>query len=106
MPLYMRIPKLRGFTSKRTPATNIYTGQLQELGKAKVDTAVLAEAGLIEHPYLRVKLVAKGDLSKKVEVKLQAASAGAVAELQKSGGTFEKVDQLKRPASTKKSKKD
>jgi large subunit ribosomal protein L15 len=103
MPLYMRIPKLRGFTSKRTPATTIYTGQLEKLGKATVDTAVLAENGLIEHPYLRVKLVVKGDLTKKVTVKLQGASEPAVAVVQKAGGSFEKVDQVKRPiTSTKK----
>lgn len=97
MPLYMRIPKLRGFTSKRTPATNIYTGQLQELGKATVDTVVLAEAGLIEHPHLKVKVVVNGDLTKKMTVKLQGASAPAIAAIQAAGGTFEQVDQVKRP---------
>ncbi len=50
MPLYMRIPKLRGFTSKRTPATNIYSSQLEKLGKANVDTLVLFDAGLISSP--------------------------------------------------------
>lgn len=97
MPLYMRIPKLRGFTSKRTPATNIYTGQLQELGKAKIDTAVLTELGLIESPFVKVKLVVKGELKKKVEVKLQGASLAAVAVVQTAGGTFAKVAQVKRP---------
>lgn len=105
MPLYMRIPKLRGFTSKRTPATNIYTGQLDSIGKATIDTATLAEAGLIEHPHVRVKLISKGDVTKKLTVKLQSASTSAVAQLQKAGGTFEKTDQLKRPASTKKTRK-
>lgn len=100
MPLYLRIPKLRGFTSKRTPATAIYTGQLQELGKATVDTAVLAEAGLIASPYEKVKLVVKGDLKKKVTVKLQAASGTAKAAVEAAGGTFEKVEQVKRPSTT------
>lgn len=102
MPLYMRIPKLRGFTSKRTPASTIYTGQLETLGKVSVDTKVLAEAGLIEHPHVRVKLVTNGDITKKIVVKLQGASASAVIQLQKAGGSFEKVDQLKRPAKAKK----
>ncbi len=100
VPLYMRIPKLRGFTSKRTPATNIYTGQLQELGKATVDTVVLAEAGLIEHSHLNVKLVVKGELKKKVAVKLQGASAQAIAAVEAAGGTFHKVEQVKRPSTT------
>ena len=97
MPLYMRIPKLRGFTSHRLKATVIYTGDLQKLGKTTVDTAVLAEAGLIEHPHLKVKLVVKGELSKKMTVKLQYASAPAVALIQAAGGTFEQVEQVKRP---------
>lgn len=97
MPLYMRIPKLRGFTSHRPKATVIYTGNLQKLGKTTVDTAVLAEAGLIEHPHLKVKLVVKGELSKKMTVKLQYASAPAIALIQAAGGTFEQVEQVKRP---------
>ena len=102
MPLYMRIPKLRGFTSHRPKTANVYTGQLDKLGKTSVDTAVLAEAGLIENPHVRVKLIQKGEVKKKVNVKLQFASASAVVALQSAGGSFEKVPQLKRPASTKK----
>jgi large subunit ribosomal protein L15 len=107
MPLYMRIPKLRGFTSHRPKTVCIYTGQLQKLGKSTVDTAALAEAGLIESPHVRVKLVVKGELSKKMTVKLQGASQPAVAVLQKAGGEFIKTEQLKRPKTSqgKKSKK-
>jgi large subunit ribosomal protein L15 len=97
MPLYMRIPKLRGFKSHRPKCANIYTGQLEKLGKATVDNAALMEAGLIESPYVRVKLVVKGELTKKVTVKLQAASEPAIAVLQKAGGSFEKTPQVKRP---------
>lgn len=105
MPLYMRIPKLRGFTSKRPKTHTIYTGQLDELKKATVDTVVLADAGLIENPYVRVKLVAKGEVTKKVTVKLFAASAPAVKMLIKAGGSFDKTKQLKRPESTKKAER-
>ena len=98
MPLYMRIPKLRGFRSLRTPATNVNTGQLETLNKPVVDTKVLAEAGLIENPYLKVKLIAKGDLNKKVAVKLQAGSASAIQAVEKAGGSFEVINQVKRPA--------
>lgn len=104
MPLYMRIPKLRGFTSKRTKATCIYTSQLEKLGKNTIDTTVLAAAGLIEHPYVRVKLVSNGDITKKMTVKLQGASVSAIAQLQKAGGSFEETPQQKRPAKAKKEK--
>ena len=105
MPLYMRLPKLRGFTSKRIPASNIYTGQLDALDKVNIDTSVLAEAGLISSPYVRVKLVSKGEVKKKLNVKLQAASKSAVEALKTAGGTFEIAEQVKRPATRTAKKK-
>jgi large subunit ribosomal protein L15 len=105
MPLYMRLPKLRGFTSKRAPTINVYTADLETLGKATVDTAVLAEAGLIENPHVKVKLIAKGELTKKVTVKLQGASKSAISAVEAAGGKFEKVEQVKRPASIKKTER-
>ena len=98
MPLYMRIPKLRGFRSPRSPAVNVYTGQLDDVGKSTIDTQVLADAGLIENPYVRVKLVDKGKITKKVAVKLQLASQGAVEAVEAAGGSFVAVEQVKRPA--------
>lgn len=101
MPLYMRIPKLRGFKSHRPKVANVYTGDIQKLGKATVDNSALYEVGLVESPFIRVKLISKGDLTKKVTVKLQNASASAIAALQSAGGTFEKVEQVKRPKTKK-----
>lgn len=101
MPLYMRIPKLRGFTSHRPKTSNVYTGDLEKLGKSSVDTAVLFEAGLIESPHVRVKLISKGELKKKMTVKLQFASESAAEAVRSAGGTFEKVDQVKRPKTKK-----
>ena len=97
MPLYMRIPKLRGFKSHRQPASVVYTGQLEKLGKAKIDSRVLADAGLVENPYVNVKLITNGMLKKKMNVSLQSASQSAIAMIQSAGGSFEKVEQLKRP---------
>lgn len=100
-PLMRRLPKLPGFTSHRAPVEVVYTGQLDALS-AKVDTTVLAEAGLISSAFVRVKLVIKGDVTEKHDVKLQGASESAVAALQKAGGSFEKVALLARPATRKK----
>ena len=97
-PLMQRMPKLRGFTSKRVPAETVYTGQLSELGAAKVDNASLAAAGLITSPYVRVKVITKGEtLSKKIAVSLQLASESAVAAIEKAGGSFTKTPQVMRP---------
>lgn len=100
-PLYMRIPKLRGFTSHRPKTSNVYTGQLENLKKSSVDTDVLAGAGLIENPHVKVKLVVKGELKKKLTVKLQGASQGAIKQIEKAGGSFEIVEQKKRPKAKK-----
>lgn len=101
-PLAQRLPKLQGFRSHKPKAENVYTGQLDALSVATIDTFALAEAGLISNPYVRVKLISKGDLTKKVTVTLQAASESAIAAIEKAGGSFEKVAATARPASTKK----
>lgn len=95
LPLMQRLPKLPGFRSIRVPMENVYTGQLDAI-KGVVDNFTLADAGLTSSPYVRVKLVVKGEVTKKVEVKLQAASATAIAAVQKAGGTFEVTPQVKR----------
>ncbi len=96
-PLMIQLPKLPGFKSKRTPAENVYTGQLNAF-KGTVDNTVLADAGLISSGYTRVKLVVKGDdLKAKLTVKLQAASASAVAAIEAAGGSFAKTERAGRP---------
>ena len=95
-PIYARLPKLAGFRSIRVKAENIYTGQLDEFAGKTVDNFTLANAGLVSNPYVRVKLVVKGDVTKKVTVKLQGASESAIAAVQKAGGSFEKTPQVAR----------
>ena len=95
LPVMQRLPKLPGFRSIRVPAETVYTGQLDDI-KGTVDNVSLAEAGITSSPYVRVKLVVKGEVTKKVSVKLQAASETAIAAVTKAGGTFEKTAQVKR----------
>jgi large subunit ribosomal protein L15 len=96
-PLMQRLPKLRGFRSFRVKAGNVYTEQLNNLGP-KVDNTVLAAAGLVSSEYVRVKLLYRGDVTKKVDVQLQAASLNAMEAVQKSGGSFTAVSRPMRPA--------
>ena len=105
-PLMQQLPKLPGFRSLRTKSENVYTGQLDNLKAKTVDAQVLADAGLISSPYVSVKLIVKGDVTKPVAVKLPMASESAVAALQEAGGSFEKTARLSRPVtSTKKAEK-
>ncbi len=94
-PLMKRIPKLPGFRSIRVPAENVYTGQLDAIG-GTVDNFSLFNAGVTSSPYVRVKLIVKGEVTKKVTVKLQLASQTAIAAVQKAGGTFTVIEQVKR----------
>jgi large subunit ribosomal protein L15 len=98
MPLSMRLPKLRGFKSKRPVVEVIYTGQLNSIKKAKIDSTVLAEAGLISNPHVFVKLLLKGEITVKIDVTLTGASASAIKELEKAGGSFKQVGRLPRQA--------
>jgi large subunit ribosomal protein L15 len=95
-PLYMRLPKLPGFKSHRPKVENVYTGQLDAFAGKTADNFSLVDAGIVSSPHVKVKLVVKGDVTKKVTVKLQGASETAIAAVQKAGGTFDKVDQVKR----------
>ena len=101
-PLYLRLPKLPGFTSHRPKTENVYTGQLDEFAGKTVDNFTLSNSGLVSSPYVKVKLISKGKVSKKVAVKLQGASDNAIAEVQKAGGSFEAVKQVKRQPKEKK----
>ena len=95
LPLMQRLPKLPGFRSIRVPAENVYTGQLDAF-KGTVDNVSLAEAGITSSPYVRVKLVVKGEVTKKVDVKIQLASVAAIAAVEKAGGTFTETPQVMR----------
>ncbi|MDB5161311.1 MAG: ribosomal protein [Candidatus Saccharibacteria bacterium] len=97
-PLYMQLPKLRGFKSKKAVIEAVYTGQLDAVKKAVIDNFALADAGLISSPYVKAKLISKGELKGKKTVKIQAASAGAIELVEKLGGAVELVEQVARPA--------
>src|SRR3982751_4214644 len=68
-PLMKKLPKLPGFKSHRPKIENVYTGQLDQLSGQTVDAQVLATAGLISSPYVKLKLIVKGDVTKKVTIK-------------------------------------
>lgn len=103
-PLMQQLPKLPGFRSYKTPAENVFTDQLELLKTTVVDSSILAEAGLVSNPYVRIKLLKRGNLTKKMEVNLSAASAGAINDVQSAGGQFNKTDRLARSAKATKPK--
>lgn len=90
-PLAQAVPKKRGFKSLKMPAQIVYLDHLNAFAGKMVDNAVLFEEGYISTPFHSVKVISRGELSVKVDLKVQAASKSAIEAIQKAGGTFEKV---------------
>lgn len=90
MPLYRRLPK-RGFTNRNTKeivAINVSALERFEDG-ATVDVNTLIEAGVIKKPRDGVKILGNGELTKKLNVKVDAYSASAKEKIEAVGGTAE-----------------
>lgn len=90
MPLYRRIPK-RGFTnrnSKEIVAINVSALERFDNG-ATVDVDALIEAGVIKNPRDGVKILGNGELTKKLNVKVDAYSASAKEKIEALGGKAE-----------------
>jgi large subunit ribosomal protein L15 len=104
-PLMQKLPKLPGFRSHKVKAEVVYLSQLDQFNGKTVDAMALFDAGLTKSAYSRIKLLSKGNLKKKVTVKLPEASLSAIAAIESVGGSFEKTDRMSRPESKKKSDK-
>lgn len=92
MPLYRRIPK-RGFNNRNTKeiiAINVSVLNRFDDG-AVVTVASLMEIGIINNPKDGVKILGNGELTKKLDVKVNAFSASAVEKIQALGGNAEVV---------------
>ena len=96
MPLYRRIPK-RGFlppNQKIWQVVNLGTLQKaiddKKLDASKlIDAAAMVAAGMFKNASDGVRLLGKGELKTKIEVKVAGASASAVAAVEKAGGKIE-----------------
>lgn len=89
--LVQAIPKNRGFKSLRTPAQVVYMDHLNVFKGKVVDNMSLFEAGLIATPFHTVKVIARGELTEKVTLNVQGASASVKAAIEKAGGVFNKT---------------
>jgi large subunit ribosomal protein L15 len=93
MPLIRRIPK-RGFNNTRHAITYlpVNLGSLNQFEDgAQVDEAVLRAAGLANGRASGVKILSKGELTRKLNVKAHAFSASAKVKIEAKGGTCEVV---------------
>ena len=92
LPLYRRLPK-RGFTninSKNIVGIGVDRLNAFEDG-AEVTVAALVEKGIVSNPKDGVKILGNGELTKKLDVKVNAYSASAAEKIQAAGGKAEVI---------------
>ena len=92
MPLYRRIPK-RGFKNINTReivAINVSRLEVFDNG-TDVTVESLLEKGIIKDAADGVRILGNGELTKKLNVKVNAFSASAKEKIEKAGGTAEVV---------------
>lgn len=89
--LVRAVPKARGFKSIRTAAQVVYLDHLNAFKGKTADNFSLFEAGYISTPFAAVKVIARGELTEKVTLKVAGASASVVAAIVKVGGEYVKT---------------
>jgi large subunit ribosomal protein L15 len=98
MPLHMRLPK-RGFNNPfAKDYAEVNLGQVQKLIDAKkldaksvVDHEALQAAGVARGGKDGVRLLGKGEFTAKLQFKVAGASKGALAAVEKAGGSVEVI---------------
>ena len=85
--LIMRLPK-RGFNRLKEPVQIVNVGDLEALDDGTVVTAeLLVDAGLVRRLDQPVKLLGDGELTKKLQIDLDAVSRGAASAVVAAGGS-------------------
>lgn len=92
MPLSRRLPK-RGFTNRFKKEYAIVS--LEDLNRfedgTEVTPALLIESGLVKKELDRVKVLANGELERKLTVKVQKVSKTAAEKIEAAGGKVEVI---------------
>ena len=92
LPLYRQLPK-RGFTNRfgvRYAIVNVQTLNKFEDG-AVVDTAALLESGIVSDACDGIKVLGRGEITKKLTVKAAVFSETAKGKIEAAGGKTEVI---------------
>ena len=95
MPLYQRLPK-RGFNKpNRKSYAVVNLGLIQKFidagkldAKKAIDEDALVASGLVRRKLDGVRILAKGEITSKVELSVTGASKSAVEAVEKAGGSL------------------
>jgi large subunit ribosomal protein L15 len=91
MPLHRRLPK-RGFTSlTRRYVEVVRLSELQRLGADEIDLMVLKQAGIVSTHAVDARVIAAGELKRKVAVRGIGVTKGARAAIEAAGGSVAAV---------------
>jgi large subunit ribosomal protein L15 len=87
MPLKQRVPKLKGFNNPfRVEYQAINLDTLSELDEAIINPEILFKRGVL-HKGAFVKVLARGEITRKVEVSAHGVSKTAQAAIEAAGGS-------------------
>jgi len=87
MPLKQRVPKLKGFNNPfRVEYSPVNLDQLEACGESTVDPDVLVAKGLVRKGVF-VKVLARGEITSKVDVSAHGVSKAAEAAITAAGGS-------------------
>jgi len=108
MPIYMRLGKQRGSTSKdampigphRTETQAVNVGEIERVFRSGEEVTIesLLAKGLIKTARQDVKILGGGELKKKLQITAHRFSKGALAQIKATGGT---ATALREPAERK-----
>ncbi|MEX3316617.1 50S ribosomal protein L15 [Sulfitobacter sp. PS-8MA] len=93
MPIYQRLPK-RGFNKpNRKSFAVVNLGLIQKFIDAKkldasttIDSAALVASGLVRRELDGIRVLAKGDITSKIDLNVAGASKSAIEAVEKAGG--------------------
>jgi large subunit ribosomal protein L15 len=115
MPIYMRIGKQRGSTSKdaypvgpfRTHTQPVNLRDLERFDAGdEVTPESLVEKGILKNTKIDVKLLGSGEISKKLTIRVHAISASAREKIEAAGGTVELLREPKQAKGKKRTEKE
>jgi large subunit ribosomal protein L15 len=114
MPIYMRIGKMRGATSKDAMPIGPFRTETQPVNLRDIDNRfepgdevtpeALVEKKIIKNTKIDVKLLGMGKVSKRLTVRVHAISASARQKIEAAGGTVELLKEPKVKKSRHKAK--
>nr|WP_314622429.1 50S ribosomal protein L15 [uncultured Noviherbaspirillum sp.] len=88
MPLQRRLPK-RGFKSMAAPyKAEVRLSDLEKLPVGEVDILALKQAGVVGEMARVIRVIASGELTKKVSLKGLIVTKGAKAAIEAAGGSI------------------